>query len=190
VKTLTLIDGSNLLAELGKQPQFNVNIRAVTHDFDAIVLGHYVVHKAISNAYLSGAYNRYRTQWIASVAGTDEIRLEVRERLRAHGLDSNIFPARGKREKQVDAAVIRELLYGASVKAFDCCILVAGDRDYLDVVKDVKRFGIVVFVSFFESSIDRELKLEADRFLPIDAGPHNEHQTMLDNLTAKYGRYR
>ena len=190
MKTLTIIDASNLLIELGKQPQFNVKIQATDHDFDAIALGHYVVHNAIINAYLSPACNRYRTLWVASATGTDEKRIEIRERLRAHGLDSQIFPKRGKREKQVDAAVIRELLYGASVKAFDCCILVAGDRDYLDVIKDIKRLGIVVFVAFFDAkSTDRELKLEADRFLPMNAGPHDQYLTMLNNLVARYGRY-
>jgi uncharacterized LabA/DUF88 family protein len=189
LKTLTLVDGSNLLIELGKQTQFNAKIRASDHDFDAIALGNYVVHKAINNAYLGTGYTRYRTVWIASASGTDERRIEIRERLRSHGLDSQIFATRGKREKQVDAAVIRELLYGASQKSFDCCVLVAGDRDYLDVVKDVKRLGIVVFVAFFESSIDRELKLEADRFFPLSVGATGDYETMLHNLTERYGSY-
>ena len=56
---------------------------------------------------------------------------------------------------------------------YDVAVLIAGDRDYVPLVEEIKRAGKGVVVSFFEgpeSGLDAHLRLASDSFLSLVRG--------------------
>ncbi len=65
-------------------------------------------------------------------------------------------------------AVAREMLIHAFNKNYNTAILIAGDADYVELVKDVKRLGGVVDGAFFDvPALSPSLKVALDHFVPI-----------------------
>jgi uncharacterized LabA/DUF88 family protein len=61
------------------------------------------------------------------------------------------------------------MLSHAFLDNYDVAVLVAGDGDYLPLVREVQRLGKRVYVAFFESSgLNPELSLVADGFHALD----------------------
>lgn len=75
----------------------------------------------------------------------------------------------GAVEKGVDAALVTDMLKFAFMNAYDICILVSGDGDFAEAVEVVKDRGKQVEISAFEHTIDRNLRMLADKFTSIDS---------------------
>lgn len=73
----------------------------------------------------------------------------------------------GPRQKAIDTLVAVDMLVGAFTKLFLICLLVAGDADYLPVVDEVRRCGVMVVLAGGPASDSRDLKAAADRFIAI-----------------------
>jgi uncharacterized LabA/DUF88 family protein len=74
---------------------------------------------------------------------------------------------RKARQKGVDVQIAVDMLIGAFEGAFDIGILVAGDADFVPVVEEVKRHGVMVLVAAERSSLAEDLKRVSDRCLEI-----------------------
>ena len=78
------------------------------------------------------------------------------------------------RQKGVDILIAVDMLVGAFEKLFSVAILAAGDADFVSVVLEVRRRGVMVVVTASATSISDELRRSADRFVSIEPGMHNE----------------
>jgi|SRR5215472_2124427 len=114
-----------------------------------------------------------RSYYYTGVAG-DEGRLTgVRNSLRRLGFDPQVFKKvnQEKHTKAVDISLATELLSLAYKDAYDVVCLIAGDQDYVPLVKEVKRSGKQVYISFFtggsDAGLSEALRLEADLFLDL-----------------------
>jgi uncharacterized LabA/DUF88 family protein len=74
---------------------------------------------------------------------------------------------RNMRQKGVDTLMAVDMLVGAFSGLFDIAILVAGDADFVPVVEEVKRRGVMVAVAGFSKSVSEDLRRVADRFIEI-----------------------
>jgi uncharacterized LabA/DUF88 family protein len=109
-----------------------------------------------------------RAYYYTSVAGDDPKILSVRESIRALGFDPQVFKkdGPGQKSKGVDITLTKDMLTHAFFNHYDAAVLVAGDRDYVPLIQEVKRLGKSVFVSFFreEHGLAKEVRLNADRY--------------------------
>jgi hypothetical protein len=113
-----------------------------------------------------------RSHYYASVTGGTEVPDEVRRALWDLGFQPEVFrkPDPATKAKGVDIALARDLLTNAYFGNYDIAFLFAGDGDYVPLVTEVKRFGRIVCVAFFESDgLHAALRLAADHFLPLDS---------------------
>lgn len=75
------------------------------------------------------------------------------------------------REKGLDAAIVREMITMASeCHRANTFILVAGDGDYSDTVRELRhKYGIMVEVAFFNQETASSLKEAAYKFINLDS---------------------
>lgn len=74
------------------------------------------------------------------------------------------------RQKGVDALIAVDMLAGAFSNLFDIAILLAGDADFVPIVEEVKRRGVMVSIAADLASLSDELRRSADRILEISPG--------------------
>ena len=76
---------------------------------------------------------------------------------------------RAPRQKGVDTLIAVDMLVGAFTKLFSVAILMAGDADFVPVINEVKRRGVMVVVAGCEldKSVSEDLRRSADRFIDI-----------------------
>lgn len=74
---------------------------------------------------------------------------------------------RKARQKGVDAQIAVDMLVGAFSSVFDVAVLVAGDADFVPVVEEVKRRGVMVVIAASPASLADDLRRVADRHMPI-----------------------
>ena len=63
-----------------------------------------------------------------------------------------------------------DMLVGAFTNIFSVAILVAGDADFVPVVNEIRRRGVIVVVASNEREVARDLRRAADRFVAIGPG--------------------
>jgi uncharacterized LabA/DUF88 family protein len=71
------------------------------------------------------------------------------------------------RQKGVDTLLAVDMLVGAVDKLFQIAILVSGDADFIPVVREVSRRGVLIVIAAEVSSVSEDLRRCADRFVPI-----------------------
>jgi uncharacterized LabA/DUF88 family protein len=77
---------------------------------------------------------------------------------------------RPRKQKGVDTLIAVDMLVGAFTQLFPIAILVAGDADFVPVVNEVRRRGVMVVVAADEPSMSDSLRRAADRFVVIGPG--------------------
>jgi len=83
---------------------------------------------------------------------------------------------RPPRQKGVDTLIAVDMLVGAFTKLFDVAVLIAGDADFVPVVNEVKRRGVMVVVAAASASVSDDLRRAADRYYPINPQREYFHQ--------------
>ena len=174
-RIMVFVDGTNFLCRLEdcinkqKQPGKEIKIKANKMEANALQFA----NTLISNHTPSGkSYNLIRRYWFSSFKGSDEARKEIANRLREINFEPVLFRKRNNREKGVDIALTMGMLTNAFNQNYDIGILFAGDEDYVELVKEVKRYGPQIYGRFFdlEFGLSEELKLTFDRFTIIQPG--------------------
>jgi uncharacterized LabA/DUF88 family protein len=75
---------------------------------------------------------------------------------------------RPPRQKGVDTLIAVDMLVGAFTQLFSVAILVAGEADFVPVVNEVKRRGVMIVVAAAnDGSLSDDLRRAADRFYSI-----------------------
>lgn len=160
-KVMGFIDGSNLLIELSKE--IDIDFRADKPPLPALKLAH-----ALIDFLFHGTGNiLIRKYWFASYQGSDEDHILYAKELRKHKFEPVLFKKHEGREKGVDIALATEMLVNAFNQNYDIGILVAGDKDYVGLVKEVKRYGPIIYGAFFERGLSEDLVLAVDNFTDI-----------------------
>lgn len=108
-----------------------------------------------------------RTYWFGSYKGSEEDFTQYCISLRESGFEPVLFRRRNDREKGVDIALTKEILVNSFHKNFEVGLLIAGDEDYVGLVREAKRYGGSIQGAFFETGLSKHLRLEFDHFYNI-----------------------
>ena len=111
-----------------------------------------------------------RRYFYTSVGGDGAEKTRIEQWLKDRGFEApRVFHRDKKRgSKQVDISLTTEMLTHAHRKHYDVAILIAGDADYVPLVRAVKAEGARVHLWAFSSGLSPKLKLEADYFASLD----------------------
>lgn len=169
-RVMIFVDGSNLLRGIGQE--INIKVNSLKPPDDLLSLAYMIVDSLwsirLSTDPRVGAIGGrvIRRYWFGSFEGSEEDGIRLRESLRRRDFEPVLFhkPKRQGKEKRVDLAIAREMLLNAFQHNYQVAVLVAGDEDYLDLVQDIKRFGIRVTGSFFSNRTSPKLTLTVDYF--------------------------
>jgi uncharacterized LabA/DUF88 family protein len=74
---------------------------------------------------------------------------------------------KSRRQKGVDTLIAVDMIVGSFDKIFDVAILFAGDADFVPVLREVHRRGVLTVVASDRESTADDLIRSADRFVPI-----------------------
>ncbi|HYA39753.1 MAG TPA: NYN domain-containing protein [Syntrophobacteraceae bacterium] len=159
-KMMVFVDGSNFIAQLIKE-------RSLSCRADKPNPAYYqIAWEILWKIACLGPQPKeiIRAYWFGSYKGNDQDCLEYCKTLRASHFDPVLFRLHNSREKGVDIALTKEMLVNAFHTNFEVGLLVAGDEDYVGLVKEVKRYGASIQGAFFESGLSPYLRLEFDEF--------------------------
>ena len=160
-KVMGFIDGSNLLIELSKE--LDIDFRADKPPLPALKIAKLL----IDFLFRSQEKIPIRKYWFASYQGSDEDHIRYAKELRQLTFEPVLFKKHEGKEKGVDIALATEMLVNAFNQNYDIGILVAGDKDYAGLVKEVKRYGPIIHGAFLERGLSEDLALAVDDFNDI-----------------------
>lgn len=174
-RIMVFVDGTNFLCRLEdcinkqKQPKDRIKIKADKMEANAL---NYANNLIKNNTPSGKSYNIIRRYWFSSFKGSDETQKEIANRLRQNQFEPVLFRKRSNREKGVDIALTMSMLTNAFNQNYDIGILFAGDEDYVELVKEVKRYGPQIYGRFFdlEFGLSEELMLTFDNFAVMQPG--------------------
>jgi hypothetical protein len=110
-----------------------------------------------------------RAYYYAMRQGDDPAQGDVEQKLWELGFAPRVFKKeRGEeRAKGVDIALCCDLLAHGASGNYDVAVLVAGDRDYVPLIEEVKRLGRIAVVAFFKKGVRPELVRASDAFFDL-----------------------
>jgi uncharacterized LabA/DUF88 family protein len=113
-----------------------------------------------------------RKHYYTSAIGSDEKRRHIEERLKEAGIEAPYIFKRpkqtsGRASKAVDIFLAVDMLTHASRRNYALAVLIAGDGDYVPLVRAVKAEGSRVYVWFFQNGLSRDLRMSADYYTDI-----------------------
>lgn len=166
-RVMLFVDGSNVLIELFRQ--HGLNLRADRPSDEVLYYGTQCIDRGMGGAFPPYGAVRHRIvrrYWFGSIQGSAEDLAARQTELRRLGYEAVLFhKAKGREEKGVDLAIAREMLIHGFHKNYDTAVLVAGDEDYLGLVQDLKRLGLLVVGMFFEGqALSPRLRVAFDDF--------------------------
>jgi uncharacterized LabA/DUF88 family protein len=114
-----------------------------------------------------------RAYYYTSLVGDDNKINIVRQSIWELGFTPEVFKKdkRDQKSKGVDITLARDMLGHAFMGNFDVAVLIAGDGDYVPLVRELKRLGKGVDVMFFSGAglgLSSELRLNSDTFHGLD----------------------
>ena len=182
-RVIVFVDGSNFLIELSKLlgikfNPYNPPVKSI--DFASELIKSATNEKSASKKMI-------RKYWFGSFRGNDnkKIKYPLLEALKKNQFEPKLFhlPSNQAQEKGVDIALTLEMILMAANKTYDEGWIIAGDADYVGLVKEVKRYGQIINGSFFENnkeSRNSKLKWAVDSFKPISFSEKNEFLDILN----------
>ena len=139
-------------------------------DVAAIDLAMAVLRESLSGGFFRNNIRGstiIRRYWISSFTGDETYEFELKDQLRKREFEPLLFKKDGNKEKGVDMAIAMKMLTNAFNQNYDIGVLIAGDKDYLELVEEVKRYGPRIFGLFPSDGLNRELSIAVDYFLEI-----------------------
>jgi uncharacterized LabA/DUF88 family protein len=111
-----------------------------------------------------------RKYFYTSIQGDEPLVSDVAARLKNEGIEApRVFKkSKGSRTKQVDISLAVEMLTHATRKHFDIAVLIAGDQDYVPLVRAVQGEGCRVHLWFFQDGLSPALEQAADHFFNLE----------------------
>lgn len=180
-RLMMFVDGTNFLIELAKEVK--VDFKADKPPTEAL---------GIASLRLEFSWQRrdivkIRNYWFSSYQGSEDYHDRLAQELRNNGFEPVLFKKRkGKKEKGVDIGLATEMLVNSFNQNFDVGLLVAGDEDYVGLVKEAKRYGPEIWGAFFTHGLSPKLKVALDDFADIgqcEIRNQTKYESLLDALT-------
>ncbi|MFC1535362.1 NYN domain-containing protein [Thermodesulfobacteriota bacterium] len=163
MKTHIYIDASNLLVEFGKH--VDLPVRA---DEPTKLLAHFI-YELVTRSIAFQRIDIQRVYWFGSHRCSTEEALKYKKIIRSENFEPVLLKRpQGKGEKGVDIAMATEMMSCAFNNQCDISVIVVGDEDYAPVVREIRRTGHEVIMMFFEIPSSDILRIECDRFIPLD----------------------
>lgn len=157
---MVFVDGSNFIGQLAQEK--NLSCRSDKPQKDCFELARLMILRI---AHLGPQpMDTIRSYWFGSYTGSEEDFTDYCACLRKGGFESVLFRRRKTREKGVDIALTKEMLVNSFQRNFDVGLLIAGDEDYVGLVREAKRYGGSIRGAFFETGLSKHLHLEFDFF--------------------------
>jgi hypothetical protein len=162
---MLFVDGENLAIRYGKMHKTRKT------------LGEYPIHYE-RDVYFwcdvlntpSGSSANMRKHYYTAITA-DELKIrDVERKLKDAGIEApKVFrKKKGQRSKQVDITLATDMLLHATRGNYNIAILVAGDEDYIPLVKAVQGEGARVQVWFLSDGLSDSLRMAADDFVDLD----------------------
>ena len=165
VRAMIFVDGENLAIRFKEQIGDNAPEKHVNYLKDVFVWSRYANIPHHVNCEVIRKY------YYTAVQGDDNTLESVEYQLKEIGIESpRVFKKqKNRKSKRVDITLATDMLTHAHRGNYDIAILVAGDDDYVPLVKAIKDEGRRVVLWFFENSkgLSKRLKLESDFFFDI-----------------------
>lgn len=165
-KTMVFVDGENLAIRYADE----LKVRKI----GSIASVQYLKNVYVWSNRFYGQLHRnaktIRIHYYTSVQG-DRVRLdEVTAQLRNLRIEQpSVFAKKsGHRSKRVDISLATDMLLHAARRNYESAVLVAGDEDYVPLVRAVKAEGCRVFLWFIENGLSPILEQSVDRFFNIE----------------------
>lgn len=110
-----------------------------------------------------------RKYYYTSAHGDRDRLHDLESGLKSLGIEApRVFPkSKSKGSKRVDISLSTDMLLHATRRHYDIAVLVAGDEDYVPLVRAVQSEGARVIVWFVSSGMSPALQHTADEFLDI-----------------------
>lgn len=111
-----------------------------------------------------------RKYYYTAVQGDEVLVADVEKQLKDLGMETpRVFKKqRGKGSKRVDITLATDMLLHATRKHYDVAVLVAGDEDYVPLVRAVQGEGARVYVWFLPGGLSPALCMAADYYVDLD----------------------
>ena len=167
-RAMVFVDGENLAIRYGN----SLKEKGATQKESVSYLPNVAVwtgQLSPNSAGLSGT-RIIRKYYYTSVQGDEPTLQQTADWLKDIGFEApRVFKKnKTKGSKQVDISLAIDMLVHASRKHYEIAVLVAGDEDYVPLVRAVKREGARVHVWFLRNGLSRPLRHEADYFVDLD----------------------
>src|SRR2546427_217666 len=168
-RAMVFVDGENLAIRYG-----NARKESGRPEKPGVV---YLPNVAVWSSQLSPNSNTLsgtrviRKHYYTSVQGDTSTLQEAADWLKEQGFEApRIFKKnRTKGSKQVDISLATDMLIHAARKHYEIAVLVAGDEDYVPLVRAVQGEGARVHVWFLQDGLSPQLRHEADYFVDLNA---------------------
>jgi uncharacterized LabA/DUF88 family protein len=110
-----------------------------------------------------------RTYYYTSMRGDIENIEMILDRMKEYGIENPYVFKKTKTRgsKRVDITLATDMLSHAHKKNYDLAVLVAGDEDYIPLVRAVKSEGCQVFLWFIKDGLSKALCREVDHFTDL-----------------------
>jgi hypothetical protein len=165
-RAMIFVDGENLairyaamLKERGEKPSPDMV-------YDPGIL----VWSKLLNPPKTGTPAVMRKYYYTALKGDEKRIEEIEARLKDTGIETpRVFKkAKDKGSKRVDITLSTDMLLHATRKHYDVAILVAGDEDYVPLVRAIQGEGARVNVAFVSNGLSPTLRMVADEYIDLD----------------------
>lgn len=114
--------------------------------------------------------NAVRAYYYTSAVGGTQVTGELTRRIHRIGFDAQVFKRNRntKRSKAVDISLAVDMLHHAQADHYDVAVLLAGDGDYIPLIRAVKRLGKLVWVGFFDAPTHPDMFVVPDWYTTMD----------------------
>ena len=109
-----------------------------------------------------------RKHYYTSVQGDPPAVQEASDWLKRQGFEAPRVFQENKTRGRVDISLATDMLIHASRRHYEIAVLVAGDEDYIPLVRAVQGEGVRVHVWFLQDGLSPQLRHESDYFVDLN----------------------
>jgi uncharacterized LabA/DUF88 family protein len=157
-RVIVFIDGAYMLAACSE--------RNVKYDLFKLIPIVQKDRKIIRSYYYDGIYSQEDARKSAEYMDKREKKISFIKNFIGRGITPRLstLKFRGDKpiQKGVDVRIATDMLMLAARNAYDVAILVSGDEDLVEVVREIKYLGKRVEIVAFRKGVSENLELEAD----------------------------
>ena len=166
-RAMIFVDGENLAIRYGNM----LKQRKEKPSPDIVYVPNVLVWSASLNPQQNSSTPAVmRKYYYTAVQGDHPAVNEIEKQLKDLGIETpRVFKKdKDKGSKQVDITLATDMLLHATRKHYDVAVLVAGDEDYVPLVKAVQGEGARVCVWFTSDGLSPALYMVADYYVNLD----------------------